>query len=147
MSAASSVGFNSPVANAAVGKSVVIKGQIVSREDLRIEGEVEGTIDIGEHRLTIAAGGNVKADVKARELDVIGCMQGKIEAAEKVYVRNGANVVGDIYSAGIIVEDGAYIKGGIDLTSRRADQQTLKTKGANDMHSDIKGLAEAVLTS
>ena len=122
MSAPSSVKFNSTAAT--VGKSVVIKGEILSREDLTIEGEIEGTIDIGEHRLTIATGGKVNADVNARELDVIGSMRGKIEAAEKVYVRNGANVIGDIHSAGIIIEDGAYIKGGIDLTSRSAGQPT-----------------------
>ncbi len=147
MSAASTFRINTPAANATVGKSVVIKGQILSREDLTIEGEVEGTIDIPEHRLTIAAGGKVRADVNARELDVIGSMHGKIEAAEKVYVRDGADVVGDIHSAGIIVEDGAYIKGGIDLTSPRADQQIPKTEGTKNIHSDIGDLAESVFTS
>jgi cytoskeletal protein CcmA (bactofilin family) len=147
MSAPSSFRVNTPVANATVGKSVIIKGQILSREDLTIEGEVEGTIDIPEHRLTIAAGGKVGADVNARELDVIGSMRGKIEAAEKVYVRDGANVVGDIHSAGIIVEDGAYIKGGIDLTIPHAGHPVPKAEGINNGRSDIGDLAESVFTS
>jgi cytoskeletal protein CcmA (bactofilin family) len=117
MSAASSPKFDSPVANAAVGKSVVIKGQIVSRENLTIQGEVEGTIEVGEHRLTIAADGKVRADVKARELEIIGSMQGKVEAVEKVYVRGGASVLGDIHSAGIIIEDNVLYHSLLGLAS------------------------------
>jgi cytoskeletal protein CcmA (bactofilin family) len=116
MSAPSTASFQSPVANATIGPNVVIKGEIISREDLTIQGEVEGTIEIGDNRLTIALDGKVCADVTARELEVRGSMEGTIRASEKVYVRNSANVVGDIYAASIIVEDGAYIKGGIDLT-------------------------------
>ena len=147
MSAASSPKFDLPVANATVGKSVVIKGQIVSRENLTIQGEVEGTIEVNEHRLTIAADGKVRADVKARELEIIGSMQGKVEAVEKVYVRNGASVLGDIHSAGIIIEDGAYIKGGIDLTSRPADHQRSRNESSSGAHSEILELSHAVSTS
>src|SRR5258706_448205 len=120
MSAAS---IPTPVPNATVGKNVIFKGQIISREDLTIQGEVDGTIEIGEHRLTIAADGKIRADVRARELEVIGSMHGKIEALEKVYVRNGASIVGDIYAAAIVIEEGAFIKGGIDLSSPRVDRQ------------------------
>jgi len=143
MSAASAVRVNSPVANATVGKSVFIKGQIVSREDLTIEGEVEGTIEISAHRLTIASNGRVRADVKARELEVIGSLHGNIEVTEKVYVRNGASIVGDIHSAGIIIEDGAQIKGGIDLSRPNVDHQSRMTSA----RSEIQELSDAVLTS
>ena len=147
MSATSSSGNDSSVANATVGKSVVIKGQIVSREDLTIQGEVEGTIEIGENRLTVAAEGKVRADVNARDIEIIGSIQGKMEAAQKVYVRNGASVVGDIHSTGIIIEDGAYIKGGIDLTSRRADERPGSDKRPIEAHSEIQERSEAVLKS
>jgi cytoskeletal protein CcmA (bactofilin family) len=147
MSAASSLEADSLVANATVGKSVVIKGQIVSLEDLTIQGEVEGTIEIGGHRLTIASDGKVRADVNARELEVIGSMQGKVEAAEKVYVRDGASVVGDIHSAGIVIEDGAYIKGGIDLSRPHTDRQESSELLSTEAHLEIQELSHAVLTS
>jgi cytoskeletal protein CcmA (bactofilin family) len=105
-----------PAAKAVLGKSVVFKGQIESREDLIIEGDVEGTIKMIEHRLTIAASGEVKANVIAREIEVIGSIEGKIEAVDKVYIRKGARFIGDVHSAGIVIEDGGFIKGNIDLS-------------------------------
>jgi cytoskeletal protein CcmA (bactofilin family) len=120
MSAAPS--FSQPSAvKAVLGKSVVFKGQIQSREDLIIEGEVEGTIDMMEHRLTIAADGDVHANVNAREIEVIGSIEGTAEAVDKVYIRKGAKFVGDIHSAGIVIEDGGYIKGNIDLSRKPGD--------------------------
>jgi cytoskeletal protein CcmA (bactofilin family) len=110
-----------PAAKAVLGKSVVFKGQIESREDLIVEGEVEGTIEMVEHRLTIAASGDVKANVIAREIEVLGSIEGKIEAIEKVYIRKGAKFVGDVHSAGIVIEDGGFIKGNIDLSRPPSD--------------------------
>jgi cytoskeletal protein CcmA (bactofilin family) len=110
-----------PSAKAVLGRSVVFKGQIESREDLIIEGEVEGTIEMMEHRLTIAANGDVKANVIAREIEVLGSIEGKMEAMEKVYIRKGARFVGDVHSAGIVIEDGGFIKGNIDLSRPPAD--------------------------
>jgi cytoskeletal protein CcmA (bactofilin family) len=105
-----------PAAKAVLGKSVVFKGQIHSREDLIIEGEVEGSIEMSEHRLTIAPNGAVRANVIAREIEVLGSIEGKAEAVDKVYIRKGAKFIGDVHSAGIVIEDGGYIKGNIDLS-------------------------------
>src|ERR1700720_863160 len=105
-----------PAAKAVLGKSVVFKGQIQSREDLIIEGEVEGSIEMSEHRLTIAPNGDVRANVIAREIEVLGSIEGKAEAVDKVYIRKGAKFIGDVHSAGIVIEDGGYIKGNIDLS-------------------------------
>jgi hypothetical protein len=66
-------------------------------------------------------------------------VQGKVEAAEKVYVRDGASVVGDIHSAGIVIEDGAYIKGGIDLSRPRTDRQESSEQWLSEAHSEIQG--------
>src|SRR5215471_11444125 len=101
MSAAPSVAIESPIAMAFLGRSVIIKGQILSRENLTIEGEVEGTIDMIEHRLTIATDGEVRADVKAREIEVLGSMHGHVEAVDKLYIRKDGKFVGDIHSARI----------------------------------------------
>src|ERR1017187_1666604 len=121
MSAAPSIALQPPAAKAVLGKSVVFKGQIESREDLIIEGEVEGTIEMVEHRLTIAAGGDVKANVIAREIEVVGSIEGRVEAVDKVYIRKGARFIGDVHSAGIVIEDGGFIKGNIDLSRQPAD--------------------------
>jgi cytoskeletal protein CcmA (bactofilin family) len=137
MSAAPPVGIASPVAKAILGRSVVFKGQILSRENLAIEGEVEGTIDMMDHRLTIGTDGNVRANVKAREIELLGSMQGSIEAVNKVYIRKGAKFVGDIHCAGIVIEDGAYIKAGIDLSRQPAGDQHSPDKGANSRDSSF----------
>jgi cytoskeletal protein CcmA (bactofilin family) len=121
-------------AKAVLGKSVVFKGQIQSREDLIIEGDVEGTIEMAEHRLTIASSGDVRANVIAREIEVLGAIEGKIEAVDKVYIRKGAKFIGDIHSAGIVIEDGGYIKGNIDLSRHPAESQTDRANRA-DSHS------------
>lgn len=106
-------------AQAVLGKTVVIKGEIRSGEPVVIEGEVEGSIEMAEHRLTVAKSGKVRANVKAREIDVIGSMNGQAEAVENILIRAGAQVIGDIRSAGIVIEDGGYIKGNIDLSRNK----------------------------
>src|SRR5438128_2480127 len=69
---------------AAIGKSVMIKGQIISREDLYLDGEIEGTIELQEHKLTIGPHGRLTASIKARELVVLGVIQGNVEATDKI---------------------------------------------------------------
>jgi cytoskeletal protein CcmA (bactofilin family) len=101
---------------AALGKSVMVKGQIFSREDLTIDGEVEGTVELQENRLTIGPNGRVQASVKAREIVVLGTIHGNVEAAEKIDIRKEAKLVGDIKTQRIVIEDGAYFKGSIDIT-------------------------------
>jgi cytoskeletal protein CcmA (bactofilin family) len=113
-----SLGAEIPSVKAVLGKNVMIQGQIRSREDLTIEGEVDGTIEMLEHRLTIATDGKVRADVKVREMEVCGSIQGKVEAVNKVFVRKSAHLVGDIHSAGLIIEDGGYIKGSVELSCK-----------------------------
>src|SRR5215475_4268035 len=106
--------------SAVLGKSVVLKGQIISREDLTIDGEVEGTVELKEHRLTIGPNGKVKASVKARELVVIGTIHGDVEITDKIDIRREAKLVGDIKTARVVIEDGAYFKGNIDIIRAEA---------------------------
>lgn len=101
---------------AILGPSVVVKGEIRSEEDLTIEGEVQGLVEAIGHRLTIGPNGNLQTNgVKAREVVVMGKMKGSVEATEKVFIRKDAQLVGDVQTAGIVIEDGAYFKGGIDI--------------------------------
>jgi cytoskeletal protein CcmA (bactofilin family) len=104
-----------PRGSAIIGKSVMIKGQIVSREDLTVDGEVEGTVELQDHRLTIGPNGKVRADIKAREIIVLGNVYGNVEVADKIEIRKEAKLVGDIRTARIVIEDGAYFKGSTDI--------------------------------
>jgi cytoskeletal protein CcmA (bactofilin family) len=98
----------------------MIKGQISSREDLIIDGEVEGTVEALEHRVTVGPNGKVRASVKAREIVVLGSIHGNVEAADKIDIRKDARLVGDIRTARIVIEDGAYFKGSIDIVKVEA---------------------------
>ena len=100
---------------ATIGKAVKVVGQIFSREDLYVDGEVEGTVEALEHKLTIGPNGTVRATVKAREVVALGTIQGNVEAADKIEIRKDAKLTGDIHTARIIIEDGAYFKGSIDI--------------------------------
>src|SRR6478736_3947081 len=100
---------------ASIGKSVTIKGQIFSREDLIVDGEIEGAIELNDHRLTVGPNGRVRAGIKAREIVVLGTIDGNVEALDKIDIRKDAKRVGDIKTARIIIEDGAYFKGSIDI--------------------------------
>jgi cytoskeletal protein CcmA (bactofilin family) len=93
----------------------MIKGQIFSREDLTIDGEVEGSVELHEHRLTVGPHGKLQAGVKAREIVVLGSVHGNVEASDKIDIRKDARLVGDIKTARIVIEDGAYFKGSIDI--------------------------------
>jgi cytoskeletal protein CcmA (bactofilin family) len=101
--------------SATIGKAVKIVGQIYSKEDLYVDGDLEGTVEALEHKLTIGPNGTVHASVKAREVVALGTIQGNVEATDKIEIRKDAKLVGDIRTARIIIEDGAYFKGSIDI--------------------------------
>jgi cytoskeletal protein CcmA (bactofilin family) len=103
-----------PRGSAVIGKSVTIKGQIFSREDLTIDGEVDGSVELQEHRLTIGEKGKIRADVTAHEVLVLGSIDGNVEAKEKIDIRKQASITGDIKAPRIEAEDGAYLKGSVD---------------------------------
>jgi cytoskeletal protein CcmA (bactofilin family) len=117
MSTAPTASHHSPDTRgpAVIGKSVMIKGQIISREDLTIDGEIDGSVELQEHRLTVGPHGKLQAGVKAREIVVLGTIHGNVEASDKIDIRKDAKLVGDIKTARIVIEDGAYFKGSIDI--------------------------------
>ena len=118
MAAAASFRSETSSSQAVLGKDVTVTGEIRSHEPLIIEGEVEGTIDVAGHLLTIAPNGNVRASVKAKEIEILGSLQGNIDGADKIYIRNGARFVGDIHARGLVIEDGGFIRGKVDLSNK-----------------------------
>jgi cytoskeletal protein CcmA (bactofilin family) len=100
---------------ATIGKAVKVIGQIFTKEDLYVDGDVEGTIESQDNKVTIGPNGRVQAGIKAREVVILGQVKGNVEAADKVDIRKDARLEGDIVSARISIEDGALFKGSIDI--------------------------------
>lgn len=98
-----------------IGKSVVVKGELSGSEDLYLDGEVEGSIDLHEHNLTIGPHGRVRANVKARDVVVHGKVDGNVTGTDRVELKRSAVLVGDINTQRIVIEDGAFFKGAIDI--------------------------------
>jgi cytoskeletal protein CcmA (bactofilin family) len=100
---------------AVIGKAMIIRGQIKSKEDLQVDGEVDGTLELPNCRLTVGPNGKVGAGATAREVDVLGSIDGDVDASKKITIRKGGRLVGDLRTAGIVIEDGAYFKGKIEI--------------------------------
>jgi cytoskeletal protein CcmA (bactofilin family) len=99
-----------------LGRTVAVKGEIRAEEDLVIDGQMEGRLDLGQNRLVVGPNGTVRADIIAREVDLHGVINGNVVASDRVILRNNSKLVGDLKMASIVIEDGAYFKGSIDIT-------------------------------
>lgn len=114
---------------AAIGKGIVVKGDITGADPVHIDGRVEGTIQIPSERVTVGKGGTVVGItggapcITAREIVVLGTVTGDISAGERVEIRAGASLTGDVTTIRVSIEDGAYFRGGIDI--RREDPKTI----------------------
>ena len=100
---------------ARLGRTLSLKGELAGNEELLVDGEFEGTIDLGESSLTVGPQGRVQADVRAREIIIEGTVRGNLRAADRLQISKSGNVVGDLVAARIVIEDGAYFKGSIDI--------------------------------
>ena len=107
--------------NVNIGKSVVIKGELNGSEDLTIEGQVEGTIQLKEHVLTIGPNGRIKAQVFAKAVIVLGEVTGNVTASEKVDIRDNGSVDGDIVSPKV-----AHFRGSVDMQRKAVAAQPVK---------------------
>ena len=98
-----------------IGKSVIIKGELSGSEDLTIEGQVEGKIELRQNVLTIGANGKIKAQVFAKAVIILGEVIGNVTATEKVDIRDNGSVDGDITSPRVAIAEGAHFRGSIDM--------------------------------
>ena len=124
-----------------IGKSVVIKGELNGSEDLTIEGQVEGKIELKEHALTIGPNGKIKAQIFAKSVIVLGEVTGNVTASEKVDIRDGGSVDGDITSPRVAIAEGAHFRGSVDM-QRKGGQPAQKPQ----MHV-AQGPKEAVASA
>jgi cytoskeletal protein CcmA (bactofilin family) len=100
---------------ARLGASLHIKGEITGNEDLQIDGSVEGLVQLEDRKLTIGASARVTADIIAREVAVYGNVKGNLRARDRIEIKKDGSVVGDLTTARIMIEDGAYFKGSIEI--------------------------------
>jgi len=100
---------------ARLGASLHVKGEITGNEDLAIDGSVEGLVHLEDRKLTIGASARLTADVIAREVVVYGNVKGNLRARDRIEIKKDGSVVGDLTTARIMIEDGAYFKGSIEI--------------------------------
>src|ERR1700683_2842821 len=111
-----------PVEQATIGRTLVIKGELSGAEALYIDGRVEGKISLPDHRVTIGRNGSAQASITAREVVVLGKVNGNIDCTDRVDIRAEGSVIGDVTTMRISVEDGAMLKGGIQVRSGEQKQ-------------------------
>ncbi len=107
-----------------LGRTVVVQGQLSSGEDLLIEGQFDGTINLDDHCLTVGPEGHVKAEIRARQVVILGNVNGNIAAGEKIEIRRTGHVLGDLVAATVAIEEGAYLKGSIDISRDRTSDDS-----------------------
>lgn len=124
---------------ATIGKSLTIKGEITGSEMLYIDGHVEGSVNLPGNRVVVGRNGHVAANISAREVVVLGKVNGNINASDRVDIRNEGSLTGDVVAQRISIEDGAYFKGGIDIRkpagSGTKEADTAKPVVASAVHA------------
>jgi cytoskeletal protein CcmA (bactofilin family) len=117
-----------PVEQATIGRTLVIKGELSGAEALYIDGRVEGKITLPDHRVTIGRNGSAQANITAREVVVLGKVNGNIDCTDRVDIRAEGSVTGDVTTMRISVEDGAVLKGGIQVKSGEQKQHQAQSQ-------------------
>jgi len=113
---------STPVGSTArLGASLHVKGEISGNEDLHLDGSVEGLIQLEERKLTVGASAKLTADVVAREVVVYGSVKGNLRARDRIEIKKDGSVVGDLTTARIMIEDGAYFKGSIEIDRKGSE--------------------------
>jgi len=122
-----------PIEQATIGRTLVIKGEISGAEALYVDGRIEGKI---------GRNGTVDANITAREVVVMGKVSGNIECSDRVDIRSEGSVTGDVSTVRIIVEDGAVLKGGIEVRSGERKQQNQAQSQAKPAEAPKPSVAE-----
>ncbi len=115
-----------PVEQATIGRSLVIKGEVSGTESLYIDGRIEGAVNFAGHRVSIGGNGSVAANISAREVVIIGVVQGNIHCTDRLDIRSEGSLTGDVTTHRISVEDGALLKGSVQICA--AEEKTDKSQ-------------------
>jgi cytoskeletal protein CcmA (bactofilin family) len=128
---------------ARLGASLHIKGEISGNEDLQVDGTVEGLIQLDDRKLTVGSSAKVTADLVAREVIVYGSVKGNLRARDRIEIKKDGSVIGDLTTARIMIEDGAYFKGAIEI-DRKGEAASSAT---HEKPAFVKAATAAVQTS
>jgi cytoskeletal protein CcmA (bactofilin family) len=129
-----------PVEQATIGRSLVIKGEVSGSESLYVDGKIEGTVNLGDSRVTIGRNGSVAANITAREVVILGKVQGNIQCSDRLDIRGEGSLTGDVITQRISVEDGAILKGSVQVRAA-ADQKHAQSQAKSASSEPAKSSA------
>ena len=112
-----------------VAAGIRVRGEISGNEDLLVDGSVEGPIHLGNGQLIVSATGKVVGDVEATELVIFGSVKGDVKSRERLEIKSGGTLVGDVLTARILVEDGAHFKGSIEIERKETARTSEAPQG------------------
>jgi cytoskeletal protein CcmA (bactofilin family) len=115
--------ISAPLEQATIGRSLVIKGEVTGSESLYIDGRIEGTVNLTDSRVTVGRNGTVAANINAREVVIMGKVTGNIQCTDRLDIRGEGSLVGDIVTQRISVEDGAFLKGSVQVRATEQKQE------------------------
>jgi len=138
----------SPMDQATIGRTLVIKGDVSGAESLFIDGRVEGTLTFPDNRVTVGRNGNVTANIVAKEVVIMGKVQGNVECADRLDIRSEGQLSGDVITHRISVEEGAILKGGVEVRNpekkdQKAQNQHSQQNPQNQIQQNQGKTAEA----
>jgi len=123
-----------------IGKSIVIKGEILASDPVYVYGSVEGSINAPAHRVTIGKEGRVKADIRAREVVIMGEVCGNLDSRERVEIRSDGSLMGDLSTSRIYIEEGAVLSGSIDVHKPSKKEKAEAREEQEESELDRKGV-------
>lgn len=129
-----------------IGKSVVIRGELTGNEDLYLDGEVEGNINLHDHKLVVGPNAKIKASISARDVVVHGRVDGNVTASERVELKRSSTLYGDVSTHRIVVEDGAVFKGSIDIKEQRETKAEVRKPAATAPSVSHSGVVNSTPT-
>ncbi|MGA9040051.1 MAG: polymer-forming cytoskeletal protein [Terriglobales bacterium] len=128
-----------PTEQATIGRSLVIKGEVTGSESLFIDGRIEGTINFADHRVTIGRNGQVAANINAKEVVIMGKVNGNVTCTDRVDIRSEGSLTGDVITHRISVEDGAILTGSIQVRAAEQKQEKAQTQSQSKPASSLPG--------
>jgi cytoskeletal protein CcmA (bactofilin family) len=138
-----------PVAGerATIGRSITIRGEVSGDEDLLIQGQVEGSVDLKDQSVTVGREGKVKANITGRMVTVEGEVEGNLKADEQVILKSSARVQGDIVAPRVALEDGATFRGGIDMGVSPTKEERTSPAAVTASRKPLESTASATTSS
>lgn len=137
----------SPRAAACISQGIRIKGEVIGKEDLFVDGQVEGKLELAGSVVTVGPNGKVKADITAREVVVRGHVDGKIQGMERVQLWNTGRVTGEVVCERLAIEDGAVLRGQVEAGKSRSRQADGRTKSASSESNEKARNSSAAVSS